>query len=139
MSLCYACFIYLCFLVVFFLFIFCSFLFPFHYLQEFCLFPICCVCNIFGDDIKLDYIHNVRNKEGHDSLLSFIIVCVLPYITNETQSFKRNNFQSYHSYMNTVCQGSAVSMQKFENPPRPSRNFIANNLVYSLLVIFFWL
>jgi len=31
-----------------------------------------CVCNIFGDDIKLDYMHNVKNKEGHDSLLSLI-------------------------------------------------------------------
>jgi len=66
---------------------FCSLLFSVHYLQEFCLFPMFRACNIFGDDIKLDYTHNDKNKEGHDFLLS-LIDCVLPYVMTETQSFK---------------------------------------------------
>jgi len=78
---------------------FCSLLFPLHYLQEISLFLMFRVCNIFGNKIKLDCMHNIINKEGHDFLLS-LIDCVLPYVTIETQSFKINNFQSYQSHMN---------------------------------------
>jgi len=97
------------------------------------------VCNIFGDDIKLDSMHNVKNKKGHDFLLS-LIGCVLPYVTTETQSFKRNNFQSYQSCMNIACAKDLLWVCKNVKIPQLHLE-ISSQIIWFIpfLLFFFWL